>query len=73
MVNEHNKKSKNVIGRIVWAVGPNEQNELFLPIENVGKTKKWVGLSLNIKNFNLFYQYTSPGDTIFSRPSQINT
>ena len=48
MVYEHNKNNENAIGRIVWVVGPNGQNEFFLPIENTCKHKKGVGLNLNI-------------------------
>ena len=51
MVYEHNEK--NIVGRIVWAVGPNGQNELFLPFEDTCKNKKGVGGNLNIKKIQI--------------------
>ena len=44
MVYEHNKKNENVIGWIVWAIGPNGQNELFCPLKiHVNINEGWTG------------------------------
>ena len=44
MVYKHNKKNENVIGWIVWAVGPNDQIEPFCPLKiHVNINGGWAG------------------------------